>query len=99
MSVIFYHSNYRKSSTKLPRGLIKFQALREGGLLERGGLIEGGGAYSKSYIFDEIQSNFPNCTITPAIKTEQETGFDHHFTNAMSLTQAGNKDEVSIRSA
>ena len=69
---------------------------------KREGLVrEGWGAYSKWYIFDEVHNNFPNFTITPITKTEQETGFVSPFYKwnvIYILNQAGNKDEVSIES-
>ena len=75
--------------------------IREGGLIERECVCGRGGAYSKSYILDEIHNNFPNLTITPIIKTEQEIGFVSPFYKCNIIytqAQAGNKDEVSIES-
>ena len=41
--------------------------------------LRGEGAYSKSYIFGEIYNNFPNFTIAPITKSEQEIDFESPF--------------------
>ena len=90
---------------KLP-GAYLISGPKRGRLIKEGSLIErrwgGGGwvAYSKSCIFDEIHNNFPNFNF-PITKTEQETCFVSSFYKCSViyiLTQAENKDELSIES-
>ena len=61
------------------------------------------GDYFKSYIFEEIHISFPNFTITPITKTEQEIGYVsplflqmqcHLYCNSMILVEI--IDQVSI---
>ena len=64
----------------IPQGACLISGLKRerggGGAYWRGGLNrDGGGAYFKSFNkFDEIHTNFPNFTMTPISKTEQEIG-------------------------
>ena len=59
------------------------------------------GVYSNSYISTKSRNNFPNFTIIPVTKAEQETGFVSPFYKCnvlYTLPQAGNGDEVSVES-